>query len=172
MTSDNQAEEVQFILPECERPLVILKLKGFGAYNETLLEARDGGWFWTVRREHIGQGTAGYGQIEMLSGDDRVWQSYVFPIRIESTLLPEDDCDHEHWAYLREIERMLQQKASMEDLEAYIAMHGGVQLIYGDTVEQFPEQGVENALYLDKANTALYYWSGDEGCYKRLSADS
>ena len=125
-----------------------------------------------MRKGQIESGGTAYGQIEMLAGDEIVWQSYVFSIEVQKSLRPQGCGTGSCWAYLEEIERMLQQKASMEDLEAYIAMYGGARLVYGETMEQFPAQGIQNALYLDKANCALYYWSADEGAYKRLSADA
>ena len=76
-----------------------------------------------MRKGQIESGGTAYGQIEMLAGDEIVWQSYVFPIEVQKSLRPQGCGTGSCWAYLEEIERMLQQKASMEDLEAYIAMY-------------------------------------------------
>jgi len=81
------------------------------------------GWVWEVREEHIENYGTIYGQIEILAGDELVWESYIFPIEVERKLGPSPKPGHGcNDRYLREIERQLQQKASMDDLEAYMSV--------------------------------------------------
>lgn len=119
VSGDNDVEHVRFIQPELENTYATIKLRGFDAYDKSILEPDSKGWVWTIRAEHIESYGTIYGQIEILAGEEMVWQSYIFPIELAPSL---DMCDKPgkgQMEYLKEIERALQQKASMEDLEAY-----------------------------------------------------